>query len=810
MEIALIAPSPVPFVWGGAENLYAGLQSYINEETSHSCEIIKIPTREGDLLSLLQSYKLFLEADVSHFDMLVSTKYPSWMAQNERHVCYMLHKLRGLYDTYHFMGEPTELIDVSDSITKRLKTFEKAVSQGKASSGRVGDFIDGLLQDASATPLDAQFRFPGPLARKVIHLLDDWGLGQKRIQKYGAISRNVAERADYFPGGSPVSILYPPPRMSGFRCGGDDYFFTMSRLDTPKRIDMLVSAARAMRDPIPFVIAGAGPEESRLRQIADGDPNIHFVGPIDDDEAVEFYSNALAVPFIPYDEDYGYITIEAMLSGKPVITVSDSGGPLEFVVNGETGLVCPPTVEALTQQLEYAVQNRASMRDMGHKGLERVKGIGWGKFVDEMIDPFEKSKPTTRLKGVADQSDERKDKIVVALTFPAFPVRGGGQARVFNLYRSLAKTFDVELVCLCAAGESAGSEMIAPGLRQTKVPMSAGQAESEVEMSRLVDWVPVTDIAAIDGWSLTPAYADALSVAAENARAVVLSHPYLLRCIEALELNIPIWFEAHNVEAPMKEQMLPAGPSAKALIELVKDVEKRCWQTAEVAFTCTADDIVSLSRLYGSRSGPTCAVPNGVDPDASPFVAPGQRRALRERLNLPLGPSALFVGSWHEPNIDAARLIVGMARNLPTVDFLIVGSVCFAIQDEDRPRNVRLLGVLEDDVKALVSAVCDIALNPMQLGSGSNLKMFDYLSSGNPVLTTEFGARGINISHEIECFIISDLGDFESNIIKILADLPLRDFLAHNSRRLIESEYAWDIIADKFVNFLNENVRIIE
>lgn len=806
MEIALIAPSSVPFVWGGAENLYASLQSYINEETSHSCEVIKIPTRESDLQSILQSYKLHLNADVSHFDMLISTKYPSWMAPNKRHVCYMLHKLRGLYDTYHFMGEPTELVDTSGSIAKRLASFEKTVSQGRASPSKVGDFIDGLLDEIATSPLDPQFRFPGPCSRKTIHMLDDWGLSRERIHKYGAISQNVAGRADYFRGRSSVSVLYPPPRMSGFRCAGDDYFFTMSRLDSPKRIDMIVSAVKAMRDPIPLLIAGTGPDEARLRELAGDDPNIHFVGRIDDDQAVEFYSNALAVPFIPYDEDYGYITIEAMLSGKPVITASDSGGPLEFVRHGETGLVCPPIVEALTQQLEYAVKNRANMREMGRQGRESVKSIGWGKFVDEMIEPLDRSQPMKRLQNINEQSIDHKDKIVVVLTFPAFPVRGGGQARVFNLYRSLAKTFDVELVCLCGAEERAESEMIAPGLRQTKVPMSASQAEFEIQMSRSVAWVPVTDIAAIDGWALTPAYSDAVRMASEHASAVVLSHPYLIRCIENLELKTPIWFEAHNVEAPLKQQMLPAGPASQALIELVKDVEQRCWQTAEVAFTCTAEDIDSLNRLYGHRSGPTCTVPNGVDPDTSPFVAPGQRSALRAHYGLPLGPCALFVGSWHEPNIDAARLIVAMARDLPTIDFLIVGSVCLAIEDEDRPRNIKLLGVLEDDVKELVGAVCDIALNPMQFGSGSNLKMFDYLSSGNPVLSTRFGARGIDLSLGEKCIVVSDIDEFSINIIKLLTDLSLRELLADNARKLITSEYTWSIIAEKFVYFLNKNI----
>ena len=72
------------------------------------------------------------------------------------------------------------------------------------------------------------------------------------------------------------------------------------------------------------------------------DKRIEFLGYVNEDQKREYYANALVVLFVPFDEDYGFITIEAMKSRKPVITTTDSGGPLEFVKTDHTGFVVSP------------------------------------------------------------------------------------------------------------------------------------------------------------------------------------------------------------------------------------------------------------------------------------------------------------------------------------------------------------------------------------------------------------------------------------------------------------------------------------
>jgi glycosyltransferase involved in cell wall biosynthesis len=92
------------------------------------------------------------------------------------------------------------------------------------------------------------------------------------------------------------------------------------------------------------------------------------------------------VLFPPVDEDYGYITLEAMLARKPVITCTDSGGPLEFVRDRETGLVVEPGAAALASAMDRVWSNRDAARQWGEAGraLYDQLRISWTHVVDSL------------------------------------------------------------------------------------------------------------------------------------------------------------------------------------------------------------------------------------------------------------------------------------------------------------------------------------------------------------------------------------------------------------------------------------------
>jgi glycosyltransferase involved in cell wall biosynthesis len=154
------------------------------------------------------------------------------------------------------------------------------------------------------------------------------------------------------------------------------------------------------------------------------------------------------------------------------------------------------------------------------------------------------------------------------------------------------------------------------------------------------------------------------------------------------------------------------------------------------------------------------------------------------------------MGSWHGPNIEAADHILKYATTMPAIIFIILGSVCGAIADREIPANVKLLGVVDDNVKAVLLGTADVALNPMTSGSGSNLKMLDYFAAGIPVISTGFGARGININAG-EHYLLADVLEFPERI----SQFTTANFneIALQARKLAEMNYSWSAIVNKFV-----------
>jgi glycosyltransferase involved in cell wall biosynthesis len=90
--------------------------------------------------------------------------------------------------------------------------------------------------------------------------------------------------------------------------------------------------------------------------------------------------------YAPYDEDYGYVTLEAFLAHKPVITASDSGGTLEFVENGINGAVCEPHPEALAAAINAYAAHPQRAAAHGDAGYERARLVSWDGVVEKLLD----------------------------------------------------------------------------------------------------------------------------------------------------------------------------------------------------------------------------------------------------------------------------------------------------------------------------------------------------------------------------------------------------------------------------------------
>jgi len=174
---------------------------------------------------------------------------------------------------------------------------------------------------------------------------------------------------------------------------------------------------------------------------------------------------------------------------------------------------------------------------MGLTGRKLVSEINWDNTVNQLLDQNLKASGKV---SISVPSIRKRRKITVAVTFPVFPPRGGGQSRVFYLYKNLANWFDIELVTFTNNDQAPFRDEIAPNLYETRIPKSTEHQQQERLIEQKVG-VPITDVAMPQLYSLTPEYLAALRKSIEQSDFVIACHPYLLTAIQAVSEK-PIWY----------------------------------------------------------------------------------------------------------------------------------------------------------------------------------------------------------------------------------------------------------------------------
>ncbi|MBL4681029.1 MAG: glycosyltransferase [Pseudomonadales bacterium] len=540
------------------------------------------------------SYRRFSDLDVTRFDRVISGKYPAWMVDHPDHTLYMVHKLRGVYDTYDLHSEAA-------SVTPRLipgevQFLEQLITRNRPDREILSEFWQ-VLDEALQFDLEDWFAFPGPLTRRVIHFLDAIGINKKSISRFCAISKTVAQRENYFPDAVVPLVLHPPTELPVIAPTANIYLFTVSRLDAPKRIDLLIRAFMDTEINSEFRIAGTGPEQSSLKKLASSDPRVIFMGEISDQQLIQEYAGAAYVPFIPHDEDYGLVGIEAMLSAKALLTTVDAGGINEVFEQGQMGLSVCPEQASLAQAMIWMSEHALEVAEMGRAARARAILITWQKILSVMIE---------EASSINYMPAPRK-KCVVVLTFPVWPPQNGGQSRVYNLYKEVARSYDVTLLSFVDFNKPAREIELSPGFTEIQVPKTLQHHRAEQNIAELLK-VPAGDIAAINGSFLTPMYGYTLAYLGTGADLVIASHPYCYSVIRSVYKG-RLWYEAHNVDYDIKKAILPDTDIGRKWLQAVRHVEAEGYNDSERTFTCSADDTVRLKELYGNR--PTFVVPNG-------------------------------------------------------------------------------------------------------------------------------------------------------------------------------------------------------
>jgi glycosyltransferase involved in cell wall biosynthesis len=223
------------------------------------------------------------------------------------------------------------------------------------------------------------------------------------MQAVFTISRRVSARLLTSAGVASIPLYHPPDSAEAFWCApASPYVLVPSRLESLKRQDLFLKAL-ALTDPsVQAVIVGDGgqrPELERLTADLGIGARVRFLGSVSRAHLISLYAHATAVYFGPRDEDYGYVTLEAMLAGKPVVTCTDSGGPLEFVLDGETGRIVAPDPEAVADALSDLMSDPARAAAMGRAGQAH-----YGRSVpswDDVVSQLVQTSPANETMAIA-------------------------------------------------------------------------------------------------------------------------------------------------------------------------------------------------------------------------------------------------------------------------------------------------------------------------------------------------------------------------------------------------------------------------
>lgn len=747
LNIAVVATASE--INGGAERFNRALVAAV-ESLGHRVELVSLPAPEPSFEAIMANYQRFAALDLSAFDAVISTKSPSYAVQHPNHVVYLVHTVRAFDDMFESLFAPVER-DMAEK-------------------------------------------------RRQLHGRDLEALGAAR--RIYTIGHEVSGRLFKWRGLT-SEVLHPPLAVQGFsNAGQGDYFFMPGRLHAWKRVALAVEAVLASDRPMKLVISGTGEEEQALKELAGGDPRIEFLGHISDEQLLELYAGALAVPFVPLREDYGYVTLEAFASEKPVLTCTDSGEPTYFVRHGETGLICEPSAQGVRHGLEWLFDNREAAAEMGRAGRQLIDAMNWQEVAAELVA------------AAVGETPARSDKARCVATLdmqPIDPPVGGGRLRLLGLYHDLGD----DLTCHYVGSydwpdEPFRDHWLSPGLREISVPLSDAHHAAAAALGVQCNGKTVIDLAFSQQGMMSPEFVERVRKEVARADVVVFSHPWVYPLVrDCLQPRHVVVYDSQNVEGYLRAQLLDeSNPPEAALLRKVVADEYDLGSRADLILACSHEDLLRFNRIYEFDPASMRVIPNGVM--AFEMLPPSaeQRVAIRRKLGLAEDAFiAIFIGSPYGPNRDAADFIVQrLAPALPGVTFVVAGGVGEAVSS--RGKNVVCTGRIDEEGKRDWLRAADMAVNPMFSGSGTNIKMFDFMAVGLPVVVTETGARGIAEGMP-PCYLqvaASETG-FVEGIQRLQHDAELRQTIGQEARRQVETGYSWERISRHLGNVLRNQAR---
>lgn len=512
--------------------------------------------------------------------------------------------------------------------------------------------------------------------------------------------------------------------------------------------------------------------------------NVIRHGRVSDARKEELLSNSnLALNPMSTGSGSNIKVLEYLARGLPVLST-------EFGVRGISGVdgehYLTATLESFHQAIRDVVAAPERLSSLGEAGLLFVNAnFAWDSIADKaskkLIEAFERNKTKT------------ENKIVMVINdYNSFSGVGGGATRTRGLYAAVSESSTVVFLCF-SGDEYLQVDCYSESTLVIAVPKTSEHV-AELRYVNAQSHISCDDIVAGRHCVLNPFLIRIYQALRGGTKNVVIEHPFMV--------DLPVAhadrfvYSSQNNELALKSRLLEYHPLRDSLIADVAEFERKAVELSAQTIAVSEEDADSLLRNRRT-AGPAMVVRNGSAP-----AAPIDSDSVSKIQGIISSRSVVFLGSAHMPNVDSANYIVEhIAPNCPDIEFHLIGSVCSSISSKPS-RNVRLWGILDDSDKSAVMQACSIAINPMMSGSGSNVKLADYLANGLFVVTTVFGQRGYPEVIQGHIDIVA-LEGFPKAILTALSDIELRSSEAKALRQSIFDRYlSMQALAADFVNGL--------
>jgi glycosyltransferase involved in cell wall biosynthesis len=342
----LVTSAQVPYTRGGAEILVDSLLSAL-KRADYLADLVQLPFSVLPRENILTNIALWKNLDLNSInnekiDCVISTKFPSYFVKHQRKVLWLVHQHRQMYDLYRSRFSDFEA-DVSSEALRRL-----------------------LLQE------------------------DHTALSE--CSKIYTISQNVTDRLEKYLGIA-SEVLLPPLPLSGRYYHGEtgDYILSVGRICTIKRVDFIIKALPQISAKLRLKIVGS-PDEPLIMDYINQELDRHslrtrvdFLGRVSEEQLLSLYANAHCVYYAPFDEDYGFVTLEALASHKPVITMSDSGGVLSFINHQQNGLISEPNVAGLAEAVNLLAQSQTLYEQLVEGCKQFSPPQSWEPVIEKLL-----------------------------------------------------------------------------------------------------------------------------------------------------------------------------------------------------------------------------------------------------------------------------------------------------------------------------------------------------------------------------------------------------------------------------------------